>query len=378
MSAPNEVTGDDFLGIADEQIPLGATIAIDVKTQRARVVRPPCTDPDCLFCFHHGVPVINAIGRKVNAAASSEPESASNPAGRMGTWKVDAQGTERCPECGASKECHEMVCTWRPEGRRTNSDQAHSMFAAPVEAGWLGAEVTNADVPGRGEAARGDAPAVADVGGAAGPGAGPHPAGGDDAGGDAGGAGVGGSNPGLASRMVTTSAPLCTGFPGDWGKPATVEEIGAHKQSCPACARPTSATGGLWNERPEWPEDTDFSPLRPSEASPGAAGWVHRHDTLCPLCGRRSGEHEAQHQIGYMCPEPRAPRPDYASASPDDLRAAGWAVAVHNDYRLDGHAHTFWLVTKEGRAVKGEGRTDAEALDAIRAEVSGQKRGDGT
>lgn len=71
------------------------------------------------------------------------------------------------------------------------------------------------------------------------------------------------------------------------------------------------------------------------------------------------------------------PVTDYPPASPDDLRAAGWAVAVHNDYRLGGKTHTFWLLTQNGRAVKGEGRTDAEALDAIRAEVAGQKRSDG-
>lgn len=52
--------------------------------------------------------------------------------------------------------------------------------------------------------------------------------------------------------------------------------------------------------------------------------------------------------------------------TPDDLRALGWAVAVHNDYRLNGDAHTFWLLTKGDRCVKGEGRTDAEALNMIR------------
>lgn len=51
---------------------------------------------------------------------------------------------------------------------------------------------------------------------------------------------------------------------------------------------------------------------------------------------------------------------------PDDIRARGWTVAVHNDYRQDGKPHTFWLFTKGGRAVKGEGPTDAEALDEVR------------
>lgn len=45
------------------------------------------------------------------------------------------------------------------------------------------------------------------------------------------------------------------------------------------------------------------------------------------------------------------------------LRGAGWAVAVHNDYRLGGKAHTFWLWTNaEDRCVKGEGTSDSQAL----------------
>lgn len=57
-------------------------------------------------------------------------------------------------------------------------------------------------------------------------------------------------------------------------------------------------------------------------------------------------------------------------ALPDDIRAAGWTVAVHNDYRLNGESHTFWLFTKGDRAIKGEGRTDAEALGKVRTLLS--------
>ena len=53
-------------------------------------------------------------------------------------------------------------------------------------------------------------------------------------------------------------------------------------------------------------------------------------------------------------------------ASPDDIRARGWMVAVHNDYRLNGELYTFWLFTKGDRAVKGEGKCDAEALNEVR------------
>ena len=54
----------------------------------------------------------------------------------------------------------------------------------------------------------------------------------------------------------------------------------------------------------------------------------------------------------------------------DDIRAKGWAVAVHNDYRLNGARRTFWLFTKDGRAVKGEGATDAEALREVRRAIA--------
>lgn len=47
------------------------------------------------------------------------------------------------------------------------------------------------------------------------------------------------------------------------------------------------------------------------------------------------------------------------------LRADGWGVAVHNDYRLDGQTMTFWLLThaETGRFIKGEGPTDQDALE---------------
>jgi hypothetical protein len=63
--------------------------------------------------------------------------------------------------------------------------------------------------------------------------------------------------------------------------------------------------------------------------------------------------------------------------SPRDLRAMGLRVAVHNDYDLNGESCTFWLLTgKVGeddrgrpiiRAFKGEGSTDEQALDQVRA-----------
>lgn len=53
-------------------------------------------------------------------------------------------------------------------------------------------------------------------------------------------------------------------------------------------------------------------------------------------------------------------------ANPSDIRQKGWVVAVHNDYKLDGVPHTFWLFTRGSNCVKGEGRTDADALNVVR------------
>ena len=59
----------------------------------------------------------------------------------------------------------------------------------------------------------------------------------------------------------------------------------------------------------------------------------------------------------------------FDGARPDDIREAGWMVAAHNDYRLHGEVWTFWLFTRDGRAVKGEGHTDVLALNDIRAQL---------
>ena len=46
-----------------------------------------------------------------------------------------------------------------------------------------------------------------------------------------------------------------------------------------------------------------------------------------------------------------------------ELREAGWAVGVHNDYWLNGSRRTFWLLThRNGLWIKGEGDTDMDAL----------------
>lgn len=57
------------------------------------------------------------------------------------------------------------------------------------------------------------------------------------------------------------------------------------------------------------------------------------------------------------------------NSCPDDIRAKGWMVAVHNDYRLNGVFHTFWLFTKGSVCAQGEGLNDAEALDIVRQKI---------
>lgn len=57
------------------------------------------------------------------------------------------------------------------------------------------------------------------------------------------------------------------------------------------------------------------------------------------------------------------------------LRSDGWSVAVHNDYRLNGEAKTFWLFTHaSGRWIKGEGATDDEALRIALGQIEAPTR----
>lgn len=55
---------------------------------------------------------------------------------------------------------------------------------------------------------------------------------------------------------------------------------------------------------------------------------------------------------------------------PDDIRALGWDVVVHNDYYQNDTRMMFWLFTKDGRAVKGEGFTDRAALGIVRKQIA--------
>lgn len=60
---------------------------------------------------------------------------------------------------------------------------------------------------------------------------------------------------------------------------------------------------------------------------------------------------------------------EFPWSSPNDLRKLGWSVAVHNDYKLNSENYTFWLMIKGNIALKGEGKTDEEALNQIREQI---------
>lgn len=54
------------------------------------------------------------------------------------------------------------------------------------------------------------------------------------------------------------------------------------------------------------------------------------------------------------------------------IRRLGWTVAVHNDYRLDGRNHTYWLFTKGEQCRQAECpvEDEAKALSALRKRLA--------
>lgn len=112
----------------------------------------------------------------------------------------------------------------------------------------------------------------------------------------------------------------------------------------------------------------------------------------CSVCGKRASEHspvapepapsqltdliasrdhwrsiaeDAVTETQILAQENRNISERLGRATPDDLRAAGWAVAAHYDHGQN----TVWLLTRCDRAVWGESMYDAVALDQIRHQV---------
>jgi hypothetical protein len=84
------------------------------------------------------------------------------------------------------------------------------------------------------------------------------------------------------------------------------------------------------------------------------------------LAGAKWSREQAEARFEKELPglEPRV-----RESLPDDIRAQGWSVAVHNDYRQEGKHRTFWLFTKGSRAVKGEAMCDRGALNEVRERI---------
>lgn len=93
----------------------------------------------------------------------------------------------------------------------------------------------------------------------------------------------------------------------------------------------------------------------------GTIKMIHGGEKPMTVAERKWAEGDKEIEVALK-PEERSP-----PSSPDDLRENGWMVAVHNDYRQNGASFTFWLLTKGQRCIKGEGSTDSEALNRIRA-----------
>lgn len=108
----------------------------------------------------------------------------------------------------------------------------------------------------------------------------------------------------------------------------------------------------------------------------------------CRSCGSNLFPEDQAAQIATLTAERDAARAEVGAFRADvfdrfplahtlfELRSAGLTVAVHNDYRLNGEAMTFWLfTTPDGRAIKGEGRTDLEALKQVELALAAAKGG---
>jgi hypothetical protein len=120
------------------------------------------------------------------------------------------------------------------------------------------------------------------------------------------------------------------------------------------------------------------------DAGPGTSAAEKALDDIAALCGCPEWDYPGQ-VPDPDCPVHGGPPTTqvaklYAEAAERGrisrlaaLRAQGWTVASHNDYRIGGEPRTFWLLTR-GRghmeAVKGEGRDDAEAFAEIEATLT--------
>lgn len=116
------------------------------------------------------------------------------------------------------------------------------------------------------------------------------------------------------------------------------------------------AVAGLWASR-AWDARGQADAAELAEANADAsAAWQHVDSMAAQLAAKDA-------EIAAL-----------RASSSEDIRAQGWAVAVHNDYRQGGQSYTFWLFTRNDQCVRGEGRTDAEALNWVRDQLGELER----
>lgn len=121
---------------------------------------------------------------------------------------------------------------------------------------------------------------------------------------------------------------------------------------------------GAWRSNGEIPfaSEDDAKPAL-TAAEEQRRGFVHGNVSLSNPNVTREVVDRVADEMAMKLPGTRVGC-DYSLDHLTELRAAGWSVAVHNDYRQDGASMTFWLLTyPDGRWVKGEGATDASALE---------------
>lgn len=132
------------------------------------------------------------------------------------------------------------------------------------------------------------------------------------------------------------------------------------------------STPGKWfvRELPKNPEKFFVQAPRISPEHPYDIEVLGEDDTLYPT--RRADAdfivacHEGVPELLARLSKVEEQLAEARKGKPDDLRASGWSVAVHNDYRINGEPMTFWLFTKDGKAIKGEGPSDEAALEQVR------------
>jgi hypothetical protein len=106
-----------------------------------------------------------------------------------------------------------------------------------------------------------------------------------------------------------------------------------------------------------------------AEIAHGLGKWMSAALDDPSVCAEMKADIQAWFDAG----EP-APAREFTAGSAFDaldiLRSEGWAVAVHNDYRVNGEHMTFWLFTHtNGRWIKGEAPSDEAALRAALASL---------